>query len=119
MSNNEQRDDSGALFNNDRKAKDNHPDMTGTAMVNGVEYWVSGWIKESRGGQRYMSLAFTEKDAPREPRREARPARRGGDAMDALSGGPSRPAPRREAPAARDDSDDSDDGFDPDEDIPF
>jgi hypothetical protein len=53
----EQRDNSGSLFNNDRKESEKHPDRTGKAMIGGVMYWVSGWIKEGTKGK-FMSLAF-------------------------------------------------------------
>ena len=53
---------SGALFKNDRKTKENHPDYQGNCKIKGEEYWVSGWIKTPRsGGDKFMSLAFTEK----------------------------------------------------------
>jgi len=54
---------SGALFKNDRKAKENHPDYRGDCKVDGTEYWVSGWIKTPRGGgNKFMSLAFAAKE---------------------------------------------------------
>lgn len=58
----EQRDNSGSMFVNDRKEKDTHPDRTGTAMIDGVMYYVSGWIKQGSKGQ-FLSLAFKRKDA--------------------------------------------------------
>lgn len=63
----EQRDNSGSLFKNERKEKETHPDRTGTAMIDGVEYYVSGWLKQGRSGQ-FLSLAFKrkEQDRPRE-----------------------------------------------------
>jgi hypothetical protein len=36
--------------------------MTGTALIDGVEYWVSAWTKEGAKG-RWQSLAFKRKDA--------------------------------------------------------
>lgn len=57
----EQRDNSGSIFVNDRKEKDTHPDRTGTAMIDGVMYYVSGWIKQGSKGQ-FLSLAFKRKD---------------------------------------------------------
>lgn len=57
----EQRDNSGSVFVNDRKEKDTHPDHTGTAMIDGVMYYVSGWIKQGQKGQ-FLSLAFKRKD---------------------------------------------------------
>ena len=32
---------SGALFTNDRKQSETHPDLTGSAEVDGKDYWVS------------------------------------------------------------------------------
>lgn len=57
----EQRDNSGSLFLNDRKEKDNHPDFKGTAMIDGVVYWISGWSKQGQRGD-FQSLAFKRKD---------------------------------------------------------
>lgn len=57
----EQRDNSGSIFVNDRKEKDTHPDRTGTAMIDGVMYYVSGWIKQGNKGQ-FLSLAFKRKE---------------------------------------------------------
>jgi len=62
------RDNSGSIAKNDRKEQPNHPDIKGKATVGGVEYWVSGWLKENDRGKWY-SLSFTPKDAPAEPAR--------------------------------------------------
>lgn len=51
---------SGALFKNDKKQKPNHPDYRGTLNVEGVEFWISGWIKQGKNGS-FMSLAIQEK----------------------------------------------------------
>jgi len=66
----EQRDNSGSVFVNDRKETDKHPDRTGTAMVDGVMYYVSGWIKQGNRGQ-FLSLAFKRKDDKPAPQRAA------------------------------------------------
>jgi hypothetical protein len=52
----------GSLFVNDRKETDKHPDRTGSINVEGVDYWLSGWLKESASGKKYMSLSITKKE---------------------------------------------------------
>jgi hypothetical protein len=59
----EERDNSGSLFRNDRATTDKHPTHKGKARIGGVEYWVSGWVKEAgqnakNPGQKFFSLAF-------------------------------------------------------------
>lgn len=54
------RDNTGSLFRNEDKQKDTHPGMTGSAMIGGVEYWVSSWKKEGKKGP-WLSLSFKPK----------------------------------------------------------
>lgn len=54
----------GAIFKNDDKQQDNHPDWKGSLNVNGVDLWISGWFKTSeKTGKKFMSLSVKTKDA--------------------------------------------------------
>lgn len=55
---------SGALFKNDKKATDQHPDYTGNITIEGKEFYLSAWVNESaRTGQKYFALKATPKAA--------------------------------------------------------
>ena len=56
---------SGALFKKKHRNSENSPHYTGECEIEGKVYWISAWVKTPRsGGDKFMSLAFTEKDAP-------------------------------------------------------
>ena len=55
-------DNSGALFINDRKKSSKHPDYTGNMKVNGVDYWLSAWLKVGKKGTKFLSISATPKD---------------------------------------------------------
>lgn len=52
----------GALFKNDDKQSDKHPDYKGKINVGGVDYWLSAWLKEAESGRKYMSLSVQPKE---------------------------------------------------------
>src|SRR6516165_8170020 len=58
-----QYDNSGILFRNEDKQKEKDRDYRGEITINGVEHWLSGWIKEGRKGK-FLSLSIKPKDAP-------------------------------------------------------
>ena len=54
----------GALFKNQKKATDQHPDYTGNINIDGKEYYLSAWVNESaRTGQKYFAIKATPKPA--------------------------------------------------------
>jgi hypothetical protein len=58
----EKRDNSGALFKSEKRKSESHPAYKGQAMIDGTEYWISSWVNESKGGEKYMSLKFNPKE---------------------------------------------------------
>jgi hypothetical protein len=60
---------SGALFRNEDKAGENSRDYSGTLNVDGREFWVSGLVKVSKKGTKYLSLSL-------KPKTEQKPAER-------------------------------------------
>ena len=50
------KEGSGSLFKNDRKTTENHPDYSGTIMVNGKEHWLSAWVKEGKKGKFFSGV---------------------------------------------------------------
>jgi len=53
----------GSLFKNDRKELDNHPDYNGSINIDGKDFWLNGWLKESKkDGKKFFSLSVKPKD---------------------------------------------------------
>jgi len=57
------KENTGSLFKNDRREKDTHANARGSALIDGVEYWVDAWTNETNDGTKYQSLKFKRKDA--------------------------------------------------------
>jgi len=57
----EMKDNSASLFKNDKRTEDTHPQAKGSAKINGVEYWVSAWTRQTKDGVKWQSLSFTAK----------------------------------------------------------
>ena len=64
---------SGALYRNDQKNQQNHPDHRGMATVQcpccqaKTDFWLSAWIKTAgpqskNPGSKFFSMAYTPKD---------------------------------------------------------
>ena len=56
----ETRNNTGAIFKNDNKKADNHPDYKGKVNVNGKEMEVALWLKTSAKGVKFFSASFSE-----------------------------------------------------------
>lgn len=77
------KDMSGSLAKNDRKEQENHPDIKGSCMIDGTEYWISGWAKENERGKWY-SLSFKAKEAAQPQPTKAAPKKSVADIDDDL-----------------------------------
>ena len=56
----EQKNNTGAIFKNDYKKTDSHPDYKGKALIDGVEKEVALWLNESKSGVKYFSAKFSK-----------------------------------------------------------
>ena len=56
----ETRINTGAIFKNDNKKAENHPDYKGKVNVNGKEMEVALWMKTSAKGVKFFSVSFSE-----------------------------------------------------------
>lgn len=51
----------GVLFKNDKKEADTDRDYNVSINIEGKEYWLDAWIKESKAGRKFMSLKVKAK----------------------------------------------------------
>lgn len=63
----EQKDNSGSLFKNERREKDTHAHARGSALIDGVSYFVDAWTNTDKNGNKYQSLKFKRKDTQAAP----------------------------------------------------
>lgn len=78
----------GAIWKNDDKQDDKHPDFKGSLNVDGVEYWVSAWKRKEGAAAKAPALSFTVKpkeDKPAGQRRAGTP-NTVGDILDDMGG---------------------------------
>ena len=54
---------SGALFRNDKRETEKHPEYTGKITIEGKDYYLSAWVNEMRNGQKYFAIKATPKAA--------------------------------------------------------
>jgi len=59
----------GALFRNEDKDPndDKDRDYSGSINIEGTEYWLSGWIKTSKNGRKFLSLSVKPKKQDKPP----------------------------------------------------
>ena len=56
----EQKNNTGAIFKNDKKTAENQPDYRGKMTVDETQWEISLWVRESAAGLKYFSAAIKE-----------------------------------------------------------
>jgi hypothetical protein len=72
---NQNYDNSGVLFQNDRKEKDNQPDYTGNITMDGVKKRLAGWKKTSKSdpSKSFLSLSVSDFQEQKDPSPQSQP----------------------------------------------
>jgi uncharacterized protein (DUF736 family) len=63
----ETRNNTGAIFKNDYKKAENHPDYKGKVLVNNKEMMIALWLKTSSKGVKFFNAIFSEPFEKNEP----------------------------------------------------
>ena len=67
----------GALFINDRKTPGSkQPDYKGSINIEGVEYWVSGWVKDTTRGE-IVAMSVEKKESGPSRQQQSAPRAQG------------------------------------------
>lgn len=67
----EQKPLHGALFKNDQKESESHPDYKGSYTdENGNKFWVAAWVNVSAAGNKYLSLTMQSAEVSTEEEEE-------------------------------------------------
>lgn len=56
----EPKDMTGSIFRNDKGDNSKRPDYKGSALIDGVDYWMDAWVKDGAKGK-FLSIAFKVK----------------------------------------------------------
>jgi hypothetical protein len=80
----EQKDNSGALFMNVDKRTENSPDYSGSIRIDGADWAIIGWKKNSKNGRSYLSLSVKRKEATSDSPQGSKPFHPRADLDDAV-----------------------------------
>lgn len=73
----------GMLMRNENKTADNHPDYSGSINVDGTEYWLSAWVKESKKtGKKFFSMSVKPKEQQKQAKAKPQNQDMGDDLTD-------------------------------------
>lgn len=62
----EKKHGDGALFKSKNKKTDKHPDYTGDIYLDGTLYWLSAWVKNTKNGDKFLSVSVGGEKKPKE-----------------------------------------------------
>jgi hypothetical protein len=62
----QRKPNTGNLFKNVDKKQPQHSDYNGTLDVEGKQYWIDAWIRESKAGTKYLAVTVKLKGAPKQ-----------------------------------------------------
>ena len=74
----ESKNNTGALFVNNNRKSETHPNMKGSVIVDGTEYWISAWKKVTEKQEVMFSLSL-------QPKQQQPPQQAANDIMDFLN----------------------------------
>lgn len=60
----------GAIWKNERKEEDKHPDFTGELDVEGVKFFFDAWKRKPDAGERAPALSFRIKRKDKQPQHQ-------------------------------------------------
>jgi uncharacterized protein (DUF736 family) len=61
----QKKEDTGFLFRNQNKSKDNQPDYTGWIKQDGKERRLAAWVKDMKDGSKALSISVSDKQPPK------------------------------------------------------
>ena len=53
----------GILFKAKEQKTDKHPGFTGSMNIDGREYWLSAWVRQTKQGEKFFSMSVKAKEA--------------------------------------------------------
>lgn len=75
----EPKDMTFSLFPNKDKKTDKHPNLTGTALIDGVAYFIDGWTNTDRNGNKYIAGKLKPKEQQRQQHQSGQSYGKGGN----------------------------------------
>jgi uncharacterized protein (DUF736 family) len=69
----DRRDNTGALFKENDKQGEKSPDYRGPLTIDGIDYVLAGWVRETQSGQKFLSLAVRRKQTTAEAKPATKP----------------------------------------------